>query len=83
MSYDVGDTFSIWVDQQRVETINEFDSWYRLQYGADYKIGDQTKQAMALKLAIDKTLDEAGFDLDVRGKRAYIRQLILDDADSE
>jgi hypothetical protein len=80
MGYDVGDTFSVWVDQQRVAMLNEFDSYYRLQLGADYGIGDQTKQAMWLKLEIDKALDEAGIDLDERGKRAYIRQLILDDA---
>jgi hypothetical protein len=80
MTYEAGDTVSIWIDQERVDDINEFDAYYRLEYGSDYGIGDQIKEAMRLKLAVDKALDDADVDLDERGKRAFVRQLILDDA---
>ena len=86
MSYESGDTFSVWVDQARVDTINEFDAYYRLRDGDGYSIGDRTKQAMALQLAVDQALEDAGLDpaeMPSRETRHYVRQLILDDARDE
>lgn len=80
MSYEADDSFSIWVGEQWLEIVNEFDSYYRLRRGSDYVMGREIKRAMELQLTIDKTLEEAGLELDERGRKAYLRQLILDDA---
>jgi len=83
MGYEPGDTFSIWVDERRREMINEFDSFYRLALGDDYAIGDQVKESMQLKLALDRALDEHDLDLDERGKRAFLRQAVINAAAEE
>lgn len=80
MGYEADDTFSVWVGQEWLEMVNEFDAYYRLEHGSDYVMGREIKRAMELKLLVDKTLDEAGVEFEGHSKRAYIRQLILDDA---
>lgn len=86
MGYEPGDTFSIWVDEERVDDINQFDAYYRLQDGDAYSIGDRTKEAMALQLAVDQAFEDAGLnpaEMTSRDTRHYLRQLILDDAPDE
>ena len=78
---DAGDTISLWVGQDDVELLEEFDAYYKLESDGPYSRGNRIKEAMELQLTIDQAIDEVGYDIDnPRDKRNFVRQLILDDA---
>lgn len=78
---DVGDTISVWVGQDDVELVEQYDAYYKLRDDGPYSRGEYIREGMELQLAVDEALDEAGIDIsNPRDKRAYIKQLIFDDA---
>jgi len=77
---DTGTTIGVWIGPADRDLVAEFDAVHNDGDGT-YSRSDAVKSAMRLAVTIEETMAEAGLDhLDGRGRAAFVRQAILDEA---
>ena len=80
MSDDGGQTIGVWIGPGDEELVAAFDDLHNDGDGT-YSRSREIKHAMDLAVTIEETLESAGLDdLEGRGRSAFIRQAILDQA---
>jgi hypothetical protein len=77
---DDGTTIGVWIGPDDRALVEEFDAVHNGGDGT-YSRSESIKEAMRLAVRIEETMTEAGLDhLDGRGRAAFVRQAILDEA---
>jgi hypothetical protein len=77
---DDGTTIGVWIGPGDQQLVEEFDAVHNGGDGT-YSRSEAIKDAMRLAVSIEETMAEAGLEhLDGRGRAAFVRQAILDEA---
>ena len=78
MSDDSGSTVGVWIPEDS-DVVAEFD---RVVCDGEAR-SKQIREAMRLLIAVEETLDDAGYDMDDRSRRMWVKQACLDQLRAE
>jgi hypothetical protein len=79
---DDGRTFGMWVNEDELDVIEEFDQLHNTGDGT-YSRSEQMKEALRLANAVAETKKRIGYDLEGHMLRSWVKQSMLDQARRE
>ena len=78
MSDDSGSTVGVWIPDDS-DLVDEFD---RVVCDGNAR-SEQIREAMRLLIAVESTLDDAGYEMSSRDRRMWVKQACLDQIRAE
>lgn len=79
---DDGRTFGMWVNEDELDVIEEFDRLHNTGDGT-YSRSEQMKEALRLANAVAETKNRIDYDLEGHMLRHWVKQAMLDQARRE